>query len=402
MISGNVNQEMLDQLNFCANWKDLVKTNYPNYLDETFSEYMKSIYKRINSLKDDFFKNELYSGSYSINNTKINIAKLTELKKCRNWQDFENTGYAKHIDKTFEAYLVNLYQKISFLTKTLFKGTEKTIWTLEKELFLKDLVTLGRGKNPTDKIEEFAVENLDKYENETSICDWPIEIPLSILQFLSPEELCKTSGVSKEWYKLTWHNELWKHVDLKKLYPNLNFISQKVWEKHVDLKKYDLTFNGNPGVHKRNLLPVLKELFDLKIEGVTLITLPKGFTDKVFFNSEGKETISKTKIVAVTNSVTDKERKVPKSEYPDLLPIMATSILTSETSEKILYSSMFTITSSGAYFGYEDSDYFYKQFRPMADGDQPIGVAATREIQPDVFDDTVLMDIDEVDDIDRV
>lgn len=162
MICGDVNYEMYDRLKACKSWEDLEKTNYTKYLDETFSEYMKSFYERISSLKNEIFKSEEFLGNKLIKNTKVNSAKLIELKKCRTWLDLEKTGYAQHIDKTFRAYMRRLYHSLIDMTKANFNGTEKTIWMLEQELLLKDLVTLAREIKSDVSAKDTILMQIDK------------------------------------------------------------------------------------------------------------------------------------------------------------------------------------------------------------------------------------------------
>ncbi len=60
---------------------------------------------------------------------------------------------------------------------------------------------------------------------------------------------------------------LWKNFNLKKLFPKLEIIDEAVWKAHIDLNKYQLSFEDIPPNDNRQIIPLIKRLFcNLKIE----------------------------------------------------------------------------------------------------------------------------------------
>lgn len=200
----------------------------------------------------------------------------------------------------------------------------------------------------------------------------PTDIILEIFKFLSPEQLGQVSCVCKTWQKIGTSEVLWKKFDLKELFPKLAIIDEAVWEAHIDLKKYQLSFEDILPLDNRQVIPLIKRLFaTLKIEndaGITFLTLPKGLSynkAKEFAQSplQGNSTnfrytwhqspegladahVKKTHRVFITNQViygsrtmTFTEQKLLLSELkcqiPEVLPLSTLAILTYITSKEI-------------------------------------------------------------------
>lgn len=72
-------------------------------------------------------------------------------------------------------------------------------------------------------------------------------------------------------------------ADLKKLFPKLEILDETVWQEHADLTALRIGVKDAPPLNE-SYIPVLKTLFaSLDIEGgagITLLTIPKGFTLK--------------------------------------------------------------------------------------------------------------------------
>ncbi len=199
----------------------------------------------------------------------------------------------------------------------------------------------------------------------------PNEIFLEIFKFLSPEELGRVSCVCKNWHKIGKTESLWKNFNLKILFPKLEIIDEAVWKAHINLDKYQLSFEDTPPNNNRQIIPLLKRLFtNLKIEndaGITLLTMPKGLSyNKVksfaqsplrgnptnfrytwhhFPDELGDTLIEKNHRVFITNDVVEGSRalSITKQEklletlncqMPNVLPLATLAILTYITSIK--------------------------------------------------------------------
>ena len=111
---------------------------------------------------------------------------------------------------------------------------------------------------------------------------FPSDILVEIFGYLSPKELGQACRVCKLWNALASQERLWNAIDLKKLFPKLSIIDEKVWKDHVDLVKSGLSFDDAQPLKKRAAILELKRLFAvLKVEddaGITLMTIPKGLS----------------------------------------------------------------------------------------------------------------------------
>jgi len=184
------------------------------------------------------------------------------------------------------------------------------------------------------------------------------------------------------WKELASTQSLWRAIDLKKLFPKLEVIDRDVWKKHIDVKEYGLSFEGEELIDRRTVIKELYQMFaSLQIEndaGITLMTLPEGLTFKklgefrVFPKAERPtgfsyipdsisqdfrtDPIKKTYQVAITNCVLkdsknpsfDKHQKFVQKfncDMPSLLEASTLAILTYMSSKVFLYSSsLWTVT----------------------------------------------------------
>ncbi len=199
----------------------------------------------------------------------------------------------------------------------------------------------------------------------------PNDIFLEIFKFLSPEQLGRVSCVCKTWHKIGKAESLWKNFNLKKLFPKLEIIDEAVWKAHIDLNKYQLSFEETHPLDNRQIIPLIKRLFaTLKIEndaGITLLTLPKGLSYnkvKSFAQSPlkgnptnfrytwhrspeelGNTLVEKTHRVFITNDVIDSSRTLSlpnqklllenlKCQMPEVLTLTTLAILTYITSKE--------------------------------------------------------------------
>ena len=118
--------------------------------------------------------------------------------------------------------------------------------------------------------------------NQTFFNTAPSKVLVKIFGYLSPEELARARRVSKLWNILTTQDPLWNAFDLKELFPKLSILSSQVWNDHVNLEMFGLSFTDGKPLDKRKTIPELKRLFAvLKVEGdagITLLTIPKGLS----------------------------------------------------------------------------------------------------------------------------
>ena len=224
-----------------------------------------------------------------------------------------------------------------------------------------------------------ALRQISRFYSVFPIQHLPKDLRLVIFKFLEPKDLGRASRVCREWKELASMPSLWKVFDLKKLFPKLSVIHKGVWEKHVDIVSYGLSFEGEDRIDRREVIKNLYEMFaNLEIEGdagITLMTIPEGhtFNKLVEFAASPKEgnktgfsyiapdltkqfrddPVKKTYLVALTNSVLKNSRNVMvekqqnrltelKCDLPDVLEASTLPILTyissHEASPTRLYS----------------------------------------------------------------
>jgi len=210
-------------------------------------------------------------------------------------------------------------------------------------------------------------------QTASSIGRVPKEIITEIFKFLSPEELAKACRVCKKWNELGCNPSLWSAFDLKKLFPALKILDEKIWQKYADLSALGLSVNDTTPSDNRKIIPKLKRLFAfLKIErgaGITLLTMPEGlskekleefaqspkegnptrFRANIWHSIDEREhediTVDKTYRIAITNSVLEGSRNLSAiaqqelvnkigCEMPKLLEVSTLAILTYISSPK--------------------------------------------------------------------
>ena len=118
--------------------------------------------------------------------------------------------------------------------------------------------------------------------NQVTINALPLEVLGVIFGYLSPEQLAKACRVSKLWNAVASQEHLWNVFDLKTLFPKLSILDSQVWNDHIDLNAFGLSFADAEPLNKRKVILELKRLFAvLKVEGdagITLLTIPKGLS----------------------------------------------------------------------------------------------------------------------------
>ena len=173
-------------------------------------------------------------------------------------------------------------------------------------------------------------------------------------------------------------------LDLKKMFPKLEFLDEAIWETHVSLDALEMSVKDAAPIDAYTI-SILKTLFaSLQIEedaGITLLTMPKGLTlNKLVklasspkqgnvakfkyiwpdaLKALGDTPVDKTYRVAITNNVligsrklsVDKQRELVKKmgcEMPGMLPAATLAILTYMSSRAAsptrLFSSDYTFT----------------------------------------------------------
>ncbi len=168
----------------------------------------------------------------------------------------------------------------------------------------------------------------------------PDDVVSYVFQFLSPQELARVNRVCTKWKQLGSNDRLWNAFDLKKIFPKLTIIDEKIWEKYIDLAVHQFTFEGLPPLNKRKLIPELIHMFALKIEkdaGITLLTLPHGlslpklrksalspkqgnptgflFIAPLVEKNQEKVVVEKTHRVAVTNFMLEDTKGLTANEH---------------------------------------------------------------------------------------
>jgi len=104
----------------------------------------------------------------------------------------------------------------------------------------------------------------------------------AIFSYLSAHDLARSCRISKQWHTLASQPILWDKLNLKKISPLLQVFDEADWAKHVDLSSLGLSVADAPKLDKYQQIPaIMRLLSSLSIEknsGVTLLTMPKGFT----------------------------------------------------------------------------------------------------------------------------
>ena len=195
----------------------------------------------------------------------------------------------------------------------------------------------------------------------------PDECAFSIFGFLPPEDLARSSCVSRQWKRLADNPVLWKLFDLQAIFREkgcvLNIIDRKVWATHVDLDAAGLHVD-DISFSSRAIFPVLMQMFaSLEIEGnagITLLTLPPvtlrklqtvfptSFEDldPLLLERHGDIAMTETRLVAMTNNILKRSRGLSfvahkelvqgkGCEMPGITAVVALAILTEKQSSAV-------------------------------------------------------------------
>ncbi len=237
--------------------------------------------------------------------------------------------------------------------------------------------TDGQGSNTPAQIAVPSIEYL------------PVEIFLHVFSFLSIKDLCKTSGVCKDWKILATDDSLWKAInqklpkisDFKEVYPSLKIMDREFWEEYADCAGLGLQFEAAPlrAIDECKILAheafkvvpkILSLVESLEVEGdagLTVMTIPEGLTiNKVMqigqtpkkgnevkfkdilerlLEQLGDVPIKKMSTVIITNSIlknslggdTDDLRKSVKKigcTMPSVINVLSLAVLTHMSSEE--------------------------------------------------------------------
>jgi hypothetical protein len=169
----------------------------------------------------------------------------------------------------------------------------------------------------------------------------PVEVITEVFRFLFPRDVVQVSYVCRGFYVAASDEtsaSVWKTYDVKKLFPKLSIIDRGVWERHVDLSRWGLSFEAAAPCPNRKLILNLPRLFaSLNVEGgagITLLVMPQGltFNKLVEINPAafeyiwdripevlGEIFVERTYQVVITNSVLEESRNKSVSQQQALV-----------------------------------------------------------------------------------
>lgn len=194
-----------------------------------------------------------------------------------------------------------------------------------------------------------VLSHFSEEEADSPIESVPPELVLHIFGFLSQSNQGRASCVCRLWRDVAADDTLLTTSYLKRRFPLLQVLDERVWKTLVNVKVLGLDFNDVPPLEPR-MIPELERLCTLPIEGnagITLAFLPTGLTFNMLrlpeFHKQGNPAkfrhiwqkvsenfgnipVDKVRWFGLSNSIIKGTRRLPFSSQREIVKTMGCDI----------------------------------------------------------------------------